>query len=184
MKNSKALIVMIPLAVLLLGVVAYQYGYLKIRSEMTALKEEEEMKTKILGKYINLISKVPELEKKLTEKSHLREFYKTELLQGETDAIAAAALQELVKGLLISRGGKISRELIGQPAEMGKFKIVNISLDASMPDVRALSDAIYSVETNNNPSLFINDIDIRVKDLKEPRELIVKLNVSAMTGGK
>lgn len=180
MKNSKALIIMIPLAVLLLGLVTYQYGYLKIQADITSLKEEADMKTKILEKYINLISRIPGLERQLTSQSQMREFHKTKLLTGETDSIAAAALQDLVKGIVTGKGGKISREQIGQPADMGKFEIVNISLDVSMPDVRALSDAIYSIEANNTPALFINDMDMRIKDLKEPRELIIKLNVSAM----
>lgn len=179
MKNSKMLIIMIPVAVILLGLVTYQYGYLKIRTEIAALKEEQDMKTKILEKYINLISQIPQLEKDITAQRQLREFYNTELLTGETSSIAAAALQDFVKGIITSKGGKITSGLIVPPAELGKFTVLNVSINAAMPDVGTLSDAIYSIETHA-PSLIINDMDVRIKDHKNPRELMIKLDVSAL----
>jgi len=45
-----------------------------------------------------------------------------------------------------------------------------------------LSNALYAIETYK-PSLFIKDIAISIRDFGNPRELTVKLEVSALMGG-
>ncbi|RJQ21554.1 MAG: hypothetical protein C4560_03620 [Nitrospiraceae bacterium] len=183
MKASKSLIIMLPVIIVLLGIVIYQYGYLRSQSELSSIREEEEMKTKILEKYIDLISRIPQMENELAAQRQRRESFNSELLKGETDSIVSAALQDMVKGIITGRGGKISGEMPGQAADMGSVKVITVSIDAAMPDVRALGDAIYSIETHT-PSLFVKDLDVRIKDYKNPRELVVKMSVAAMTGGK
>jgi hypothetical protein len=64
-----------------------------------------------------------------------------------------------------------------------KFKLISISIDASVPDPSALSDMLYSIETRV-PYLLIKELDVRVKNFKEPRDLMLKLDVSALYGGK
>jgi len=56
MMKSKTLIVSVPLMIILTGFLAYQYGYLRIQSDLATIREEEAIKTKTLQKYINLIS--------------------------------------------------------------------------------------------------------------------------------
>ncbi|RJQ56852.1 MAG: hypothetical protein C4526_00720 [Nitrospiraceae bacterium] len=183
MKASKSLLIMMPVVVILLGIIIYQYGYLRVQSEIASIKEEQDLKSEILGKYVNLISQIPRMEKELLSRRQARDSYNAKFLAGDTDEIAAAALLDLVRGILSARGGKVSGGQIAQPSEKGIFRIINISVDAVMPDVSALSDAVYTMETHT-PQFFIRDMDVRIKDLKTPRELIVKLNVSAMTAGK
>ena len=64
-----------------------------------------------------------------------------------------------------------------------RFKIVNVSFDFTAPDTGALRDIIFFVETRT-PYLVIKELDCRVRNFREPRELMVKLDVSALYGGK
>ena len=81
------------------------------------------------------------------------------------------------------RGGTISSERVEKPDDRGKFKVVNVSLDAVVPDPRALSDALYAMETQT-PHLVVRELDARVKTYTQPRDLMVRLRVSGITGGK
>ncbi|MFO0753445.1 MAG: GspMb/PilO family protein [Thermodesulfovibrionales bacterium] len=66
---------------------------------------------------------------------------------------------------------------------LSRFKVIGISIDASVPDPAALSDILYSLETRT-PFLAITELDARVKNFKTPKELMVKLDVSGLYGGK
>lgn len=182
-KKNKTLIISIPLVIILTGLLAYQYGYLRIQSELATIREEQAIKTKTLEKYINLISEKPSLEKKLAALKETRKADDSKLIEGQTPSLAAAQLQEMVKGSITGRGGTISSERVGKPEDLGKFKVTSVSVDASIPDSRVLSEILYSLETRT-PLLVIKELDARVKNYRDPRELMVKIDVSALTGGK
>lgn len=183
MKKTKTLIISIPLMIILMGLLIYQYGYLRIRSELATIQEEQSIKTKTLEKYINLISEKPHLEARLASLRETRKADDSKLIEGQTPSLAAAQLQEIVKSTITGRGGTISSERVGKPEDLGKFKIIKVSVDAVMPDSRALSEILYSIETRT-PNLVIKELDTRVKNYRDPRELMVKLDVSALTAGK
>lgn len=183
MMKNKTLIVSIPLAIILIGLLTYQYGYLTIQSDLAAIREEQAMKTRTLEKYINLISQKPSLEKRLAALKETRKADDSKLIEGQTPSLAAAQLQEVVKSTITGRGGTISSERVGKPEDLNKFKVISVSVDASIPDSRALSEILYSIETRT-PHLVIKELDVRVKNYRDPRELMVKLDVSALTGGK
>jgi hypothetical protein len=56
-------------------------------------------------------------------------------------------------------------------------------MDVTFPDVSVLTDILNSIETRT-PSLVVKELDVRIRDFKNPKELMVKLDVSAITGGK
>jgi len=183
MKKSKTLIVSIPLAIILMGLLTYQYGYLRIQSELATIREEQAIKTKTLEKYINLISEKPVLEKKLAALKEARKADDSKLIEEQTPSLAAAQLQEIVKSSITGRGGTISSERVGKPEDFEKFKVISVSVDAVIPDSRVLSEILYSIETRT-PYLVIKELDTRVKNYRDPRELMVKLDVTALTSGK
>jgi hypothetical protein len=149
----------------------------------TAIKETEEVKAKTLAKYIALISEKPELEKKLAALKEMRKTESSKFIEGQTFSLAAASLQDMVKNIVTGKGGTISSERVGKPDDLGKFKIINVSIDAVLPDPKALSDVLYSIESRT-PYLVVKEIDIRNRNFKEPKELMVKLDVEALTTGK
>jgi hypothetical protein len=169
--------------VILTGLLIYQYGYLRVRSELATIKEEQAIKTRTLEKYINLISEKPSLEERLTSLKEARKADDSKLIEGQTPSLAAAQLQEIVKSTITGRGGTISSERVGKPEDRGKFKVISVSVDAVIPDARALSEILYSIETRT-PYLVIKELDARVRNYRDPRELMVKLDVSALTGGR
>ncbi len=183
MKRSKTLIITIPLMVTLLGLVMYQFVYLRTQANVALIKEGQSIKTKTLEKYITLISEKPQLEKKLVSLKETRKADDSNLVEGQTPSLAAATLQDMVKGIVTGSGGTISSEQIGKPEDLGKFKVISVSINAVLPDSRALSDILYSIETRT-PYLTVKELDVRVKNFRDPRELMVKLDISAITGGR
>jgi hypothetical protein len=182
-RKNKTLLIGVPLGVILLAVVGYQYGYVAVRSELAEIKEAQAVKTKTLEKYIALIAEKPSLEKKLASLTEERKADNSRLIEGQTPSLAAATLQETVKAQISSRGGVISSERVGKPEDLGKFKVISVTIDASVPDSRALSDILYSIETRT-PYLVVKELDTRVRDFRNPRELMVKLDIAAITASK
>lgn len=183
MKRNKIVFLGIPLILILLCLVLYEYGYLRIQSEIASIKEEQALKMKTLEKYSALISEKPQLEKELVALKETRKAEDTKLIEGQTLSLAAATLQDMVKGIIVGRGGTISSERVGKPEDRGKFKVISVSIDAVLPDARALSDILYSIETRT-PYLVVKELDTRVRDYRNPKELMVKLDVSALTTAK
>jgi hypothetical protein len=181
--KSRLLVVAIPVIVVLAGLVAYQYGYQGVKNEMSFMKEMQASKTKMLEKYISLIAEKPDLEKQLAGLKEERKADDSKIIDAQTLSIAAATLQETVKTLITGRGGSITSERVEKPDVLGNFKVINVSIDAILPDTRALSDLLYGVETRT-PYLIIKEVDTRVRNFRDPKELMVKIRVSALTGGQ
>lgn len=182
-RSSKTLWFGLPLVAVLLAWVLYEYGYVRVQAEVASMRETQALKEKTLQKYLTLIARKPELEKKLASLKELRNADESKLIQGQTPTLAAATLQNTVKGILTSRGGTISSERVEKPEDLGKFKVIAISMDAVLPDIKSLSDALYSLETQT-PYLVVSEVDARVRNIREPRELMVRLRVAGITGAK
>jgi len=177
------LLIGVPLILVLLASVGYQYGYVAIHAELAGISEAQAAKKKTLEKYISLIAEKPSLEKKLASLTDERKASNSKLIEGQTLSLAAATLQETVKAQITSHGGTISSERVGKPEDLGKFRVISVTVDSVIPDPRALSDILYSIETRT-PYLVVKEIDARVRDFRNPRELMVKLDVSALTAAK
>jgi hypothetical protein len=182
-KGSRLASVAAPVIVVLAGLVAYQYGYLAVKGEIALLRERQAARWGTLERYVNLIAERPLLEKRLETLKEKRGAETAKVIAAETLGIAAATLQNIVKGSITGRGGSVASERVEKPDDLGKFRIVNVSVDAVLPDTRALSDALYTLETNV-PYLVVREVDTRVRNFKDPRDLMVKLRVSALTSGK
>lgn len=173
----------IPLMVALLGIVLYRYGYVRVRTELKTIKEDQAISMKTLEKYIALISEKPELEKRLASLTEKRKTANAKLIEGQTPSLVAAALQDTVNGIVKGRGGTISSERVSKPEDLGTFKVITVSMDVTFPNVSVLSDILNAIETYT-PSLVVKELDVRIRDFRNPKELMVKMDVSAITGGK
>jgi hypothetical protein len=183
MRKSKILIVSIPLMIVLTVLLVYQYGYLRIQSEIASIKEDQAIKTRTLEKYINLISEKSFLEKRLTSLKNTRKADDSKLIEGQTPSLAAAQLQDIVKSTITGRGGTISSERVGKPEDLGKFKVISVSVDTVIPGPRALSEILYSIETRT-PYLVVKELDVRIRNYRDPGDLMIKLDISAITAGR
>jgi hypothetical protein len=183
MKKNKTFLITVPLMVILIGLAVYQYIYVRIQNDVASIKEEQAMKTEVLEKYITLISEKTPLEKTLVSLKEARNAEVPKLVEGQTLSLAAATLQDTVKEVITSRGGTISSERVEKPEDHGKFKIITVSIDSVLPDSRTLSDILYSIETRT-PYLTVKDLDVRVRNFRNPKELMVKVSVSALTSSR
>jgi len=182
-KNSGVFRIALPVIAVLAVLVAYQYGYLAVKAEMTSLKERETARMGTLERYVNLIAEKPLTIKRLETLREKKTAEMAKIIDAQTMSIAAAALQDIVKTSITARGGSIASERVEKSDDLGKLKIINVSVDAVVPDTRALSDVLFTLETHT-PYLVIRELDTRVRNFRDPRELMVKLRISAITGGK
>jgi hypothetical protein len=183
MKKNKLLVLSMPLMAILLILVVYSYGYQGIHAEMASLKEAEASKAKTLAKYMALFAEKPEMEKQLAALKEERKAENSKLIEGQTPSIAAAALQETINGMITAHGGSVTSQRVGKPETLGKFTLITVSMDLTLPDVRALADILYAIETRT-PYLVVKELDVRVTNFKEPKALGAKLDVSALTSRK
>jgi hypothetical protein len=181
-KKNSILLMAIPLLVLLLGAVIYHYGYLRVRSELIEMEDAATVKAGTLQKYMTVIADKPRVEAKLIAIRETRKVENSKMIEGQTPSVAAAALQNTVGILIASRGGTISSERVEKLEDAGKFKIITVTIDAVLPDTRALGDTLYAIEMQT-PSLVVRELDARIRNFREPRDLTIKLKVSGLTGG-
>ncbi len=181
-KSSRILWIAVPLMIVLFGFVAYEYGYIKVESELTDLKDAASSKSKILAKYGVLIAEKPGIEKALATMRETRKAENSKMIEGQTASVAAAGLQTAVKGMITASGGTIASERVEKPEDAGNFKMISVTFDTILPDTRALTDTIYAIETQT-PYLVVRELDIRIRNYKDPRDLTVRLRVSGLMGG-
>ncbi len=172
-----------PLMLGLLIFAVYHYGYKKVKSDLDTIKEGQEAGLRILEKSNALISQKPDLEKQIAKLKEEQQADKTKLIEGQTLSLSAASLQETIKGIVTGRGGSISSERVGKPEDYGKFKVITVSIDAILPDTRALEDILFSIESRT-PYLVVKELDSRVRNFRDPRDILIKLDVSALTASK
>jgi hypothetical protein len=88
---------------------------------------------------------------------------------------------DAVKSAVAGKGGRVMRESIEKQDDLGKFKVISVSVEVFMPDPTGINEIIYNIETRL-PYMVIKEIDLRVQSFVAPRELNYKLNVSALNG--
>lgn len=179
MRKSRLLLLAVPVIILLSGLLAFQ-RYAAVRLDLAAVKEEEALKERTLRKYIAVIAERPELEKKATELKDLRKANDTNLMEGQTLAIVAASLQDTVRSIVTSHGGTITSERAGKTEDREPLKVINVTIDTMLPDARALADVLYAIETRT-PYLIVRDLDVRVRNMRAPKELSVRLDIAALS---
>jgi len=183
MRKNSILIIAIPLTFILLCFVVYEYIFLEVRAEKADAEELHAVKSRSLEKFKMLIARKPQLEERLALLEETRKADNSKIIDGQTVSLAAATLQDTVKANITGRGGTISSERIEKPEEFGKFKIISVSFDAIIPDAKALSEILFALETQV-PFLIIREIDARVRNFRDPRDLLVKLKISALTDAR
>jgi len=182
-RKSKLLFIALPLIVILAAAVAYDSGVYRLRDEMKSIRELQASKAHTLAKYTEAIASKPALEKKIAELKETRKNEDTKMIAAQTPAIAAASLQNAVKEIIVGRGGTINSERVEKPEDLGRFKVTTVVLDVVFPDVKALSDVLFKIETQT-PYLVVKELDVRVRNYNNPKDLAGKIKIAALTGGR
>jgi hypothetical protein len=182
-RENRLLILSIPLIVILTIGVIYEYGVRGIREELSSVSDLKTAKIRTLQKYMEALSRKDDFENQLLSLKEKREKENDKVMVAQTTAIAAANLQDSVKNIITDRGGTINSDKVEKPEELESFKVINVVMDVNFPDIRALSDTLYAIETQS-PYLVVKELDVKVRNYNDPKDLIVKLKIAAMTGGK
>jgi hypothetical protein len=182
-KNNKLLFWLLPLAVILLGAAFYEYVYVAVQNELQAIEELKEVKQKTLTKYVNTIAQKGTLENQINALKEARKGEEAKTVEGQTPSVAAANLQNMIKGIISAKGGTISSERVEKTEDLHRLKIITVTVDTVLPETKALHDILLLFETNP-VTLLMRELDVRVRNMREPRELMVKFKVSALNIGK
>jgi hypothetical protein len=182
-KNNRLLFWLLPLAVILLGVAFYEYVYVAVQTELQSIEELKEVKQKTLAKYINTLARKGDLESRISDLKESRKSDEAKTVEGQTPSVAAANLQNMIKGIITGKGGTVSSERVEKTEDLHRLKIITVTVDTVLPETRALHDILLLFESNP-VTLLMRELDVRVRNMREPRELMVKFKVSALNVGK
>ncbi len=107
-----------------------------------------------LQRAVHDLPRLRELAQKVNEGSG-----DTDLLTGSSDAVAAAALQSTVKGMVVEGGATLnSAEILpAEPHEKYQRVAIRVSFTA---DLELLTQVLRGIETAH-PQLFVDNLDIR-----------------------
>lgn len=183
MPGSKSGIAAALLLLVLLALAVYEYGFRGIQAELGGLEESRKAKTRTLEKYLALIAQRPQLEKELAALREIRQQDDAKIIQGKNASMAAAQLQQIIKEVIGSRGGQINTERIEHVEDYNAFKIVTITIDAVFPDAGVLAESLFALETRT-PFMVVRELDAKVRNHREPREILAKLKISSLAAGK
>jgi len=181
-RSGRFLLLALPLLAILAGGVVYRYGYLRVQSELSDLKEAQARKMDLLRKEITLISRSAQLEQEERALAEERKAEEARFIDGATAPLAAAAMQQLVKDLVVKKGGAVLAENVEKPENEGALTVVSETLDSTYPDIRVFLDAVSALETQAS-CLSLREIDVRVKNPADPRDLTVRMKISALSKG-
>lgn len=182
-KKRKLIYLLLPVLVILLAFAFYDYVYVAIQEERRSLDELTESKQLTLDKYVNAIAQKGALEQGINVLKERRKIEEDKMVEGQTPSVAAANLQNRVKVIVTGKGGSISSERVEKTEEMGRYKVVTVSMDTLLPETKALSDILALIDSSP-VALTVRELDVRVRNMREPRELMVKFKISAMNVGK
>lgn len=189
MPKSRTLVLAIPVMIILMALVGYKYGYMKIKANLTEIHDERDLKMDLLRRYTSLIDEKPQIEKELAVLREQRQANNVKLFEAPSLSIASANLQKTVKEIIQGSGATIKSQRIDKMEDFGPFKLITVSIDSEMPDAGVLGDILYSIETST-PYLVVKELDVRVRKTRVRRGkkigqdiLTVKLDVSALTPG-
>jgi len=169
--------------VILLGFAFYDYIYMAIQDELQTLNQLKESKQKTLEKYVSALDQKDDLEKRINVLKESRRSNEKTMVEGQTPSVAAANLQNMIKEIITGKGGIISSERAEKSEDLSQLKVITVSVETILPETKALYNILYLFETHP-VALMIREIDVRVRNMREPRELMVKFSISAMNTGK
>lgn len=152
---------------LALGILLVAIGFLwlgvvePIAGAFAAQDDEIAQSHQLLAAYERRIAMRPLVQARLAElKTH--ESSSTGLIDGNSAELAAANIQNLVKGVIESEAGQVHSAQNLQPVTNDGFQRIDIQYDVSIP-MTHLKSVAYRLETST-PYLFLDGIDMRAPE--------------------
>ncbi|HEY1707118.1 MAG TPA: type II secretion system protein GspM [Rhizomicrobium sp.] len=147
------------LLIALATVLVIAIGVPVVESFIDQSDEIAESKTTLIRLRGQIAAK-PRLERELAEIDSLGAATAS-LLRGGSEALAAANMQNAVKGLVERHGGQVRSAQNLPSAMLGALQRIQVQYELSLP-LGSLPAVTYELETSM-PYLFLNDVDIRAE---------------------
>lgn len=176
-KRRKAALGLLGLSVVLLVAIVGLPLWLAHRHYDTALEDID----KRLVRYERLAAARPDLEKKLEGVRAIgsRKYF----LKANAASLSAAEIQEKVRQLVESGGGRLISVQAVPPRDDGRFRLVTVTIQANA-NIGALRKILHAAETAE-PYVFIDSLTVRAQvppGFKPPAgadpEMFVQLDIS------
>jgi len=178
-RNSKILIIALPLTLILLCYAAYEYGYTALMTKTAELQDTRELKEKMLFKYIAAISKKQQIASTLHFLRPVKVMNDEGFIKEPASAAAMERLRGTLKEIIVQGGGQITGDRSTEPVKSGIYMIYEIEVDSKLPDTRALNEIVYAIESHKL-HMVIKNLDIRVTNPNAPREMVARIKVAAI----
>lgn len=143
-------------------------GQLRIQREIPVQRQ-------VLEKYSRTAAARQLMEKRLEELKKMREALHQRLLEGQTPALAAAALQDTLQKLTNEHNVSVQVMRVLQPRSLEMYMGIPVLMEMQTR-VPGLTAFLYSIE-NNQKLLNIGKLNIRVIDLRNPLDIRASLMV-------
>jgi len=134
-----------------------------------------------LARYENISKSYPALKTQL-EKLNRRQAASGVYLPGNTDALAAAGLQEDVSATIEKNGGKLRSIQILPVTNDGDFKRVSVRVQLTAT-LGAFTQILYTLEAGK-PVVFVDNLDVKnrrarraKKDQEQDPELVIRFDL-------
>ena len=157
----------------------YDYAYIPFLEKSRQVHDEIEMKVWMLNKYLDIQDGLDELEKKYDEIIKARKEVNAKMLKGKTSSLAGAELQNIIKDIIKAKEGSITSERINNAEDRGGIKVVSVRLDAELKNTSTLHEILYEM-ASRTPTIVIDNLEIRVRNVMTPGPVQIQLQVSAL----
>ena len=176
LKGRKKNLLLLLLAGVLV-VVIYEFGAVAVFESQRKVRDELELKTKMLGRYDEFMKTGKDIEEGLGQVEKQVEAIQAKLLPGETPQIMAANLQEMLKKLSERNGIQIRSFRIGEPKELNFFLRVPVIIEINpTKSMSSLTYFLYDIE-NADKLLVISDLNLTAPNMRNPTEVQGNLTV-------
>ncbi|MBW2148193.1 MAG: type II secretion system protein M [Deltaproteobacteria bacterium] len=143
------------------------------------IQNEIPIQRQVLAKYSRMAAARQHMEGRLEELTRMREALHQRLLEGNTPALAAAGLQDMLQKMANEHKVvvRVMRVVQPRPLEMYMGIPVLIEVQTRIPGLTAF---LYSIE-NNQRLLRVGKLEIRVIDLRKPLDIRATLMVEGFS---
>ena len=172
--KERKIILAIGVLFLLIGV---GYRFLPLNSATLDRGEEIALEKRNIQKYRLRVAQMDDLQKRIRQARIILEKSEKILLDGETEALAAVNIQNIINQITTANGVQVAstRVLKAEKLSLDSFTGIRIEI-TFITTIRNIQEIIYRIE-NNEKWLAIRQLNLNVPSEKDPENISARLEV-------
>jgi hypothetical protein len=143
------------------------------------LREEIPMKAALLSRYKRTMQEGDQAERRVAHAMERLARTEERLLRGVTPALAAAELQELLKGLTAQNKVILRTTSVLSLEDVKPFKKVSLRIDFSTASLKSVAGLLYDIE-HHQKVLTIAEMRINAEGHQDPKGVQISLVVAGL----